>query len=385
MENINVDAIVIGGGMVGLAVAERFSRPDAQMGQVLVLEQHPQCGSETSSRNSEVIHAGIFYLPNTLKALLCKQGNQLMYDFCQRHSITHRRCGKLILAQAGQRKALQQLQQNAAQNGISLTWLEKDDIHRMEPAVHAEYGLFSKDTGVVDSHQLQLCLQALCERAGVIIACHSKATQIIFNQDGSPSFRVTVEDPNTSYQLTSRYLINSGGLQAQNIAHNMTGFPTSLIPHLYPCKGCYFSLAEPNPFRHLIYPLSLPGAIGLGLHVSFDLAGKVRFGPDSHYLTESPTATTDYTLPTQVPASYYDTIRTYYPALKEGSLSPDYAGIRPKLQAKQGDFQDFMLQNSASHGIQGLVHLFGIESPGLTSAFAIADKVYDCCIKDSLN
>lgn len=361
------DICIVGAGIVGLALARHLSAhwPKAS---VLVLEQNAGAGQETSSRNSEVIHAGLYYPPGSLKARLCVRGNALLYDFCARHDIPHQRLGKMIVAQSGEESALAQLLASAQACGVeSLTPLSRQDITSLEPHVHASAALWSPDTGIIDSHALMHRLQHEAELNGVLIATHSRLLRADCQGPGIFDVDVEAKGEDAPYRLRSRMLINCAGLSASQVAAAIGGIDQSLIPALHLVKGHYFSLSGRSPFRHLIYPVPDTRHRGLGIHATLDMAGQCRFGPDIE-----PVSTVDYSVDESRRATFAEAIRTYYPALDETRLQAAYAGIRPRLGSA---YADFMVQDEYVHGCPGLIQLFGIESPGLTASLALAELV----------
>lgn len=361
-----IDCVVIGAGVVGLAVA----RACALRGQeTIVLESADGIGTGTSSRNSEVIHAGIYYPPGSLKARLCVEGRKALYDYCRGHGVAHRNCGKLIVAtQPSQIDALQTLKDRAATNGVdNLQWLSAAEARGFEPALHCEAALWSPSTGIVDSHGFMLALQGDLERAGGVIALGSPvlAGEPAPGSDGGLLLRVGGAEPT---ELLARRVVNAAGLQAAALAGAIRGVASGSIPRVRYAKGNYYALAVRAPFSHLIYPIPEPG--GLGVHLTLDLAGRARFGPDVEWVDQ-----VDYTVDPQRSDRFYAAIRRYWPQLPDGSLHPDYCGIRTKLDNDHGLEADFVLQDARTHGLPGLVNLYGIESPGLTSALALGEAV----------
>ena len=362
-----VDTVIIGAGVIGLAIARQLARPGKS---VFVLEQHDHIGEETSSRNSEVIHAGIYYPSGSLKASLCVRGKALLYDYCDQHRIPCRRTGKLIVATAAEEiDQLERIHAQATANGVrDLQWLSREELKEKEPAVTGFAALFSPSTGIVDSHTYMqtLLMEATQNEAELVtgtrvlsVTCHNKEY----------GFLVTAMTNGETYQFQSRTLINAAGLSAQQVAADIPG--SVHIPPLYFCKGHYYSLqGRHQPFRHLVYPIPERNTTGLGIHATFDMAGNTRFGPDTAYID-----TVDYQVPAQAPESWYAAIRRYWPALPDGALQPDYSGIRPKLQQAGEASRDFMIQSHETHGLPGLINLFGIESPGLTASLALAGYV----------
>ncbi len=358
-----VECVVVGAGVVGLALARALARRGRE---VLVLEAAAGIGSATSSRNSEVIHAGIYYPRDSLKARLCVAGRQALYHFCRDRGVPHKRLGKLIVAgHEDEFQGLERLRQSALGNGVDdLVFLPADEARALEPELACAGALLSPSTGIIDAHALMLALQAAAEAGGAVIALKSPLRG---GQAGGQGFclRVGLAD-GSDYALDCRLLVNSAGLQAQEVAAGLAGLPATSIPRRHLNRGCYFALRGASPFRHLIYPL--PGSASLGVHLTIDLAGQARFGPDQEWIDSI-----DYEVDPARAEGFYAAIRGYYPALAEGALSPAYAGIRPKLQAPGEAVADFIIQGPAEHGLAGLVNLYGIESPGLTAALAIAD------------
>lgn len=357
-----VDAVVIGAGVVGLAVARALSLAGRD---VIVVEQADAIGTETSSRNSEVIHAGIYYPRGSLKALTCVEGRERLYAYCAERGIPHKRLGKLIVAcDERQLAGLAELKRKAEANGVTdLEWLNRPQVRRLEPALACVGALLSPSTGVIDSHAYMLGLQGDAEAAGVMIAFNTPVLGATIGNDGI-ALETGGDQP---LRLLARAVVNSAGLHAPALAGRFRGLPGSAVPPGHFAKGNYYTLAGKAPFSRLVYPA--PEVAGLGVHLTLDLAGQARFGPDVEWIERI-----DYTVDPSRARSFYAAIRTYWPDLPDGALQPDYAGIRPKLQTAGEPAKDFMIQGPADHGIRGLVNLFGIESPGLTAALAIADR-----------
>ena len=357
-----VDCVVVGAGVVGLAVA----RAVALLGRsVVVLEAAHAIGTGTSARNSEVIHAGMYYPTGSLKARLCVQGNAMLYDYCQTHHIGHRRCGKLIVATtASQLERLDAIAHQGTANGVQgLVRLSRAQTLALEPALNCTGALLSTSTGIVDSHALMLQLQADLEAAGGILVLNCPVVQI---NAAFGAMKVIVGDGTV---LTASAVVNAAGLTAPVLAGCINGLPAQHVPSAFYAKGNYFSLAGRSPFTHLVYPV--PEAAGLGIHATIDLGGQVKFGPDVQWVDSA----ADLTVDPARSETFYAEIRKYWSGLQDGALQPSYAGIRPKLADAGQPSHDFVIHGPADHGISGLVNLFGIESPGLTASLAIAQRV----------
>lgn len=362
-----VDALVIGAGVVGLAVGRALARHGLE---TVVLERGNAIGMGTSSRNSEVIHAGIYYPRGSLKARLCVQGRHQLYAYCAGHGVTARRCGKLIVATSTEQLAqLDATRQAAAGNGVALQALSADEARTLEPALRCVAALHSPETGIVDSHGLMLALQGDLEAAGGALALCSPALGLRTGGD----VHVVQVGGDAPMELAAKLVVNAAGLWAPGLAERMQGLDAARVPQGRHAKGNYFSLAGRAPFTRLIYPV--PEAAGLGVHLTLDLAGQARFGPDVQWLPPGPPEAIDYRVDPARGDAFYAEIRRYWPALPDGALQPAYSGVRPKLDGPEAPASDFVLQGPAEHGIAGLMNLFGIESPGLTSSLAIADEV----------
>ena len=358
-----VDAVVIGAGVVGLACARALA---LQGREVLVLEKAEAIGTETSSRHSEVIHAGIYYPVGSLKARFCVEGKLKMYRFLDEHGVPYKRLGKLIVATSeDQIPALQQIQDRAVKAGVDdLTFLSHNEVVAMEPDLRCVTALLSPSTGVLDSHSYMLALQGDAEERGGMIAFHAPVEGGRIDEDGIELVVGGAE----RMTLKATTVVNSGGLHAQPMAASLQGFPADKVPPQYFCKGNYYTLSGVRaPFSHLIYPA--PEQAGLGIHLTLDLGGQARFGPDVEWVDSI-----DYTVDPRRADSFYAAVRKYWPGLPDDSLQPGYAGMRPKIQAPGTPALDFMV-GPRDHGVPGLVNLFGIESPGVTSSLAIADHV----------
>ena len=361
-----VETCIIGAGLVGLAVARQLALTGQQ---VMVLERSSRFGEGVSSRNSEVIHAGIYYPRDSLKAKLCVRGKALLYDYCVSHNIEHRAIGKLIVATStGEEPELESILNRAADNGVTdLEYQSRAQLETIEPNVHATLALKSPSTGIVDSHGVMTALLGDLEGEGGILARRATVTEIRPVEFG---FVVLTSIEGEEYRFGCRYLVNAAGLGAQQIADSTEGFHKGLIPKLHLCRGNYFLLQGKNPFNHLIYPVPDPAGAGLGIHATIDVGGQVKFGPDVEYIDKE-----DYEVPEHKLSSHYQAIRRYLPQLEDDTLTPGYAGIRPKLQGPGDPPADFVIQSETTHKVPGLINLFGIESPGLTSSLAIAETV----------
>src|SRR5437016_3822334 len=342
-----VECVVIGAGVIGLAVARRL----AQAGrEVIVLEAAEGIGTVTSSRNSEVIHAGIYYRAGSLMAQMCVSGKRALYAYCGEHGIPHPNCGKLIVATTPKEtEKLQSIRAHAEANGVDdMQLLGGEAARALEPALNCDAALLSPSTGIIDSHAYMLALRGDAEEAGAAYAFHT------------PIERARAK--------AGRIEIDAAGLSAPAVARSIAGMPIELVPSAYLAKGNYFSCNARAPFSRLIYPVPEPG--GLGVHLTLDMAGQARFGPDVEWVD-----TIDYAVDPARAARFYPAIRRYWPTLPDGALMPSYSGIRPKIVPPAVAVQDFLIQGPRDHGVDGLINLFGIESPGLTSSLAIADHV----------
>jgi L-2-hydroxyglutarate oxidase LhgO len=358
-----VECVVIGAGVVGLAIARQLAMAGRE---VVVLEAAEGIGTVTSSRNSEVIHAGIYYKAGSLMARFCVAGKRALYRYCREHGVPHRNCGKLIVATSPKEAdRLQSIRAHAAANGVDdLELFTGEAARALEPALACDAALLSPSTGIVDSHAFMLALRGDAEDAGAAFAFHAplKAARVTGE-------RIEVdaggEAPMT---LECSLLINSAGLSAPDVARSILGMPQELIPQAYLAKGNYFSCSAKAPFSRLIYPVPEPG--GLGVHLTLDMAGQARFGPDVEWVDHI-----DYAVDPARGERFYPAIRKYWPTLPDGALMPSYSGMRPKIVPPQVATQDFVIQGRRHHGIGSLINLFGIESPGLTSSLAIAEHV----------
>jgi L-2-hydroxyglutarate oxidase LhgO len=360
-----VDAVVVGAGVVGLAVARALA---AAGREVIVLDAAAAIGTATSSRNSEVIHAGIYYPPGSLKARLCVAGKHALYAYCAERGIPHRRCGKLVVATAVQQlPKLEAIKAQADANGVTdLARLSAAEAHALEPELRCVAAYLSPSTGIVDSHAFMLALQGDAEAHGAAIAFKSPFERGRVRDDGIV-LEVGGAEP---MQVRARTVVNSAGLHAPRVTAAIQGFPPAHVPPTYYAKGSYYSLIGRSPFARLVYPM--PNEAGLGVHITIDLGGQARFGPDVEWIERI-----DYDVDPRRADGFYAAIREYWPGLRDGQLAPGYAGIRPKIVGPDAKAADFVVQGPRAHGVPGLINLFGIESPGLTAALAIADYARD--------
>lgn len=359
----DIDCVVIGAGVVGLAIARAL----AQSGrEVLVAEATEAIGTGTSSRNSEVIHAGIYYPAGSLKARLCVRGKHLLYAYCAERGIPHKRLGKLIVATSTEQAAqLEGIAQRARANGVDdLQFISGKDAMRLEPALRCTAALVSPSTGIVDSHALMLAYQGDAENAGAQCVFHTPLVSGRVRPEGGFDLQFGGDE---AMSLSCNVLINSAGLQAPALARRIEGVPAASIPTDYLCKGSYFTLSGRAPFSRLIYPV--PQHAGLGVHLTLDMGGQAKFGPDTEWV-----GTEDYTIDPARAEVFYAAVRSYWPALPDDALAPGYTGIRPKISGPHEPAADFVIAGPATHGVSGLVNLFGIESPGLTSSLALAEE-----------
>jgi L-2-hydroxyglutarate oxidase LhgO len=360
--NDRVDCVVIGAGVIGLAIGREL----AQAGrEVIVLERNTGIGEETSSRNSEVIHAGLYYPPGSLKAQFCVHGKHELYRYCEQKHVPHARCGKLIVAtDARQEPRLREIAARAAQNGVhDLSALNAAEIHSREPAVQATAGLWSPSTGIIDSHAFMLALAGDLEAADGLIVTDTNVASIQVTPDG-----IVLGAGDAAFELHATTVVNAGGLNAGPLAAVTRGTPDYVAPKTFLAKGNYFVYDAASPFQALVYPLPEDG--GLGVHATHDLAGKLRFGPDVEWVDR-----VDYAVDSARRAVFAEAIRSYWPDVDENALTAGYSGIRPKLGGPGSGWSDFRLDVAAQGRARQLIHLLGIESPGLTSALALAAEV----------
>ena len=364
----HTDAVVIGAGVVGLAVARALA---ATGREVVILEAENAFGTITSARNSEVIHAGIYYPTGSLRAQLCVRGKQLLYAYCADHGVAHRRCGKLVVAtEAAELPALQRLQATALANGVAdLQWLTPDQASALEPALHSVGALLSPSTGIIDSHGLMLALLGDAERCGAVLALCSPVRGWRVTPNGIELDVGDSAGPDAAMTLRAGVVVNSAGLGAPALARRLAGLDPAGVPRDHLAKGCYFTLPGRAPFSRLVYPA--PGQSShLGVHLTLDLGGQARFGPSFEWVDQI-----DYSVSAAAADAFYAEVRRYWPALPDGALQPGYAGLRPKISGPGEPAADFRIDGPGRHGVPGLVNLYGIESPGLTSCLAIAEQV----------
>ncbi len=373
-----VDTVVIGGGVVGLACARTL----AQAGRdVVLLEKADDIGTGTSSRNSEVIHGGIYYPKDSLKAKCCVEGKHMLYDYCASHGIEHNRIGKIIVAiTEDEVSKLEELKAKGEANGVmDLEWLDADQMKQAEPNVRAAAGLMSPSTGIIESHGYMLSLQGELEDQGGMIAFNTPVEGGEVLADGRIRLRAGGETP---MELDCNLVVNAGGLYAQHIARAIDGIPADTIPGSYYAKGHYFTYPGKSPFNHLIYPAPVPG--GLGTHSTLDLGGGTKFGPDVEWLDVTHPDQINYMVDESRVDSFYTAIRRYWPGLPDGALSPGYSGVRPKLTNSNDKYAaDFVFQGAEVHGLAAYIALYGIESPGLTSSLAIGKTITEMAAKQA--
>ncbi|MFL5425984.1 MAG: NAD(P)/FAD-dependent oxidoreductase [Myxococcales bacterium] len=358
-----IDCVVVGGGVVGLACARALARSGRE---VALLEAERDFGTHTSSRNSEVIHAGLYYQPGSLKARACERGRRALYAYLAEKGIAHRRIGKLVVATTeNEVVALDGYKKTAHANGAGdLAGLDADEAHRMEPEVRCVRALFSPSTGILDAHGFMRALARDAQEAGASLARNAPVTG---GRAGASGIELRVGGDSAGTFL-ARTVVNAAGLRAQDVARSIDGVPPGSIPETHYAKAHYFVLKGRSPFSHLVYPVASGG--GLGVHVTLDLAGRARFGPDVSWVPGI-----DYSFDESRAATFYAAIRRYWSGLQDGALEPGYTGIRPKIVGPGKPAADFVVQGSGEHGVRGLVNLYGIESPGLTAALALADDV----------
>ena len=359
-----VECVVAGAGVVGLAVGRALALSGRE---VWVLDGAEGIGTGVSSRNSEVIHAGIYYPAGSLKARFCVEGKRMLYDYCAERGVAHRRLGKLIVAaDEAEAPVLQTIRAKAAANGVAdLELLSGEAARGMEPALRAAGALLSPSTGIVDSHSLMLAFQGDIENAGGAVVAHARVAGGRVRPGGGVLLHLGGAE---AMDLECEVMVNAVGLHAPDLARSIRGVPEASVPRAYYCKGSYYSLMGRAPFSRLIYPV--PEKAGLGVHLTIDLGGQARFGPDVEWVERE-----DYDVDIRRADGFYAAIRRYWPGLKDGQLAPGYAGIRPKISGPLDPAADFVVSGPEDHGVAGLVNLFGIESPGLTSSMAIGGYV----------
>ena len=368
---------IAGAGVVGLSIAYQLSKSSSfKQGSIVLLDAEDSFGTVTSSRNSEVIHAGIYYAEDSLKAQFCVKGKDQLYSFLERHKLPFRRIGKLIVSQEGEEDALAEIKEAALKNTVTdLKFLKRNQLQEIEPALSANSALYSPSTGILDSHRYMEKLLGLAQRNGVIFAPRTSIEKIYIKKN---QFNVVTEvepaaDVDTvNYQFTCDKFINSAGLDAQKLALNIEGVVEKHVPPLYACKGDYFSYSGKNPFNHLIYPIPEKNHTGLGIHSTSDMSNQLRFGPDTTYIDNF-----YYSIDESKRSSFASSVRSYFPQINKDKLIPAYSGIRPKLNKPGEPAADFVIQGPETHNIDGLVQLFGMESPALTASLAIAEYVAD--------
>ena len=364
-----IEALVIGAGVVGLAAGRALALAGRE---VIVVEATTAIGQGVSSRNSEVIHAGLYYAPGSAKARHCVRGKDLLYDYCASHGVAHRACGKLVVATAAdQHPALHDLQRRAQANGVPASLYSAQEVRAREPALSCTQALWSPTTGIVDSHALMLALQGDLERAGGALALRSRVLSAVFSPDRPAIVRVASPDGDCEFEAD--VVVNAAGLHACGLARQFAGLPPQHIPRAYFAKGSYFALTGAAPASCLVYPA--PVDAWLGVHLTLDLSGQARFGPDLEWLQVETPEAINYAVQPERGAAFEAAIRRYWPALPPGALQPAYSGVRPKIHGPGEPAPDFRIDGPPTHGVAGLVNLFGIESPGLTASMAIAEEV----------
>jgi L-2-hydroxyglutarate oxidase LhgO len=378
-----VDVVVIGAGVVGLAIARALALAGRE---VMVIEKETAIGQGVSSRNSEVIHAGLQYAPGSLKARLSVRGKQLLYTYCLERGVGFAQCGKLVVAtDISQHAALQALHAQATANGAPTHWLSPQEASAMEPQLRCTAALYSPTTGIVDSHGLMLALHGDLGNAGGMVALGTQVLSVHLSKQNSHQAHVVIAHSATesvATELHANLVVNAASLHACVLARRFEGLAAQHIPQEYFAKGSYYSLAGKSPFSHLIYPA--PQDAWLGVHLTLDLGGQSKFGPDLEWLDVSSPEQINYQVDPARAKSFYAAVRQYWPELPDGSLQPSYSGVRPKIYGPGQKAPDFRIDGPAVHGIAGLVNLFGIESPGLTSSMAIAEYVRDLLLPVTL-
>ncbi len=372
-----VDVVVIGAGVVGLAVARAMA---LQGREVMVLEKETAIGQGVSSRNSEVIHAGLQYPPGSLKAQLSVRGKTLLYAYCAERGVNHRNCGKLVVAtDTSQHASLRAMQDKATANGAPTHWFSAAQAIAMEPHLHCTAALHSPSTGIVDSHGLMLALQGDLENAGGMVALGTQVVSAQLSKHSAHTIRTQSAMDGEVTELQAHTLINAASLHACQLARSFDGLGSQHIPREYFAKGSYYSLAGKTPFSQLIYPTPQGG--WLGVHLTFDLGGQSKVGPDLEWLDIATPQDIDYAVDPDRANSFYAAVRKYWPGLPDNALQPSYSGVRPKIHGPGQAAPDFRIDGPSVHGVQGLVNMFGIESPGLTSSMALGEYVAKSLLK----
>ena len=368
MDAADFDVIIAGAGVIGLSVARAIG--DAGL-SVLVIEGAPRVGQGVSARSSEVVHAGLYYPPGSRKAVLCRRGADMLRRYCATRGVEARRLGKLVVAtDPDQEEKLEAIARNAQANGVEdLLRMSESEARALEPELRCRGALLSPSTGIVDSRELMLALQGDAEAGGVGFAFNARIEGGAL-LDGGVVLHIRDRDSAEAVSLRARIFVNAAGLGAVAIARAIEGFPQAAVPPFYLARGCYFALAGPAPFRRLIYPIPVDG--GLGVHLTLDLGGQARFGPDVEWVRDE-----SYEVDPRRADAFYAEIPRYWPQLPEGSLVPAYAGIRPKITGPGEPAADFRIDGPQEHGVAGVINLFGIESPGLTASLAIGELIRD--------
>lgn len=369
------DICVIGAGVIGLAIAYELAKKyENQDVSIVILERESSFGQHVSSRNSEVIHAGIYYPVGSLKAEFCVTGKELLYSHCEQFGIAHRRIGKLIVAKSTEAEALSQLKENAIANDVlDLQLLDRAELQKLEPHIEADVALHSPSTGIIDSHSYMQSLLHLAENLGVQFSPYSRVEKID-TQGGTFVVHCQLDENRNpeQYEFNCQQLINAAGLEAQAIAQSVSAVPKNTIPKLHYCKGDYFNYQGRNPFSHLIYPIPEANTAGLGIHATMDMSSQLKFGPDTEYVEHI-----DFEIDGNKAKAFAEKISSYFPAIEADNLEPAYSGIRPKLSGLGEAAADFEIQGESVHGLHGLIQLFGMESPGLTASLAVARHIAD--------
>jgi L-2-hydroxyglutarate oxidase LhgO len=370
------DICVIGAGVIGLAIAYELAKKYKNQDiSIVILERESSFGQHISSRNSEVIHAGIYYPAGSLKAGLCVAGKELLYSHCSQFDIPHQKIGKLIVAKNSEVDALEQLKKNAIANGVlDLQLLNRAQLQKLEPHIEADAALYSPSTGIIDSHSYMQSLLHLAENLGVQFSPYSRVEKIDSEADAFVVQCQLDENRNAErYEFNCRQVINAAGLEAQSIARVVSAVPKNTIPKLHYCKGDYFDYRGRNPFSHLVYPMPEANMAGLGIHATMDMSSQLKFGPDSEYVEN-----VDFEIDGNKAKAFAKSISSYFPAINSNDLKPAYSGVRPKISGLGEAAADFEIQEESTHGLPGLIQLFGMESPGLTASLAIATHIAEC-------